>query len=122
MRLDVGEAAIKQTARAINSEGLDRIGVLRAAIVSATDGAFDRFVAENRPLRLKHATGHNIFRGDELNPVLLATPFALYGGGQLWVGGEALGKVAGMQRIQVASLPRRPRHPTAGKSFTFRAT
>jgi hypothetical protein len=27
-----------------------------------------------------------------------------------------------MQRIQVASLPRRPRHPAAGKSFTFRAT
>ena len=98
MGLDIGEGAVEQLAGALNGEGFGHVHILAAAIIAPAGIAFGVFVGHDRALRLQHGARDDVFRGDQLDFVLLAVEFAGDGLGDLWIGlGELFLEEAGEQ-------------------------
>ena len=75
VRLDVGEAAAEQLLGALDGQGLDRVRRPAALVIAPPRIAFGIFVGQHRALRLEHRAADDIFRGDQLDLVLLALEF-----------------------------------------------
>ena len=71
MRLNVDVLGCEQRLRARNGGALGDIHELAAPVVAAARIAFRVFVGQHRSGRLEHGTAHEIFRGDQLEAVVL---------------------------------------------------
>ena len=72
MRLHIGETTVEQLLGAFDCQRLDIIRRRAALIIAASGITFGIFVGEHRALGLQHGPGHDIFRGDQFDLVLLA--------------------------------------------------
>jgi len=72
MRLHVRVLRAVQALCPVDGERLDLVDVLAAAVIAAAGIALRVFVGELRARRLQHRRAHIVFRGDELDVVLLA--------------------------------------------------
>ncbi len=93
IRLHVGEAAVEQLAGALDRQAFGDVDELAAAVIAPAGIAFRVFVGHHRALRLEHGARHDVFRGDEFDPVALTAEFEFDRAGDLRIGvGEAGGK------------------------------
>ncbi len=97
IRLDVGEAAVKQFGGALDRELFGDVDELAAAIITPADIALGVFVGHHRALRLQHRLGDDVLRGDQLDLVALATKFEFDRARDLGIGG---GEIGGEERIR----------------------
>ncbi len=74
MRLHVGIVGTEQLLGAVDGQLFDHVDVFAAAVVALAGISFGVLVGQYRPLRLQHPGAGVVFRGDELNVVLLASP------------------------------------------------
>ena len=95
--LDVGEAAVEQAARALDREAFGDIDELAAAVIALGWIAFGVFVGHHRALSLEHGARHDVFRGDELDPVALTTKLEFDRAGDLRIG---VGEGRGEERVR----------------------
>ena len=100
VRLDVGEAAVEQSASALDRHSLRDVDELAAAVVAPAGIAFGIFVGHDRALRLEHGARHDVFRGDELDPVALTAKLEFDRAGDLRIGG---GEGRGKERVRTHS-------------------
>ena len=75
--LDVGVFGSEEAAGAIAGEVFDDVNVFASAIVTATGESFGVFVREDRAGRFHNGGAGVIFRGDQLQAILLALGFRL---------------------------------------------
>ena len=75
MGLHVGEGAIEQAAGALNRELLGDVDIFATTVIPAARITFRIFISQDRSLRLEHRTANDVFRGDQLNLLLLAFQF-----------------------------------------------
>ena len=91
--LDVGEAAVEQLASALDCEAFGNVDELAAAVIASAGIAFRVLVGHHRALRFEHGARHDVFRGDEFDPIALTTEFEFDRAGDLRIGvGEGSGK------------------------------
>ena len=81
--LNIRETGPEQLLGALDGQVLDDVDVFAAAIIALAGVALGIFVGQDRALGLKHSLGHDVFRGDQLDLVLLATKFFFDGGKHL---------------------------------------
>jgi hypothetical protein len=74
-RLDVGKAAAEQLLGAFDGQRFGDIDEVAAAVVALAGIAFGVFVGEYRTGGFKHGSADDVFRGDQLDLVLLAAEF-----------------------------------------------
>ena len=86
IRLNVGVAAVKQHAGALDRERLGDIDELAAAVITPARIAFRVFVGQHRPLSLQYGARHDVFRGDEFDLIALAAEFEFDRAGDFRVG------------------------------------
>ena len=84
--LDVGEAAGKQLAGALDRQILGDVDELAAAVIAPAGIPFGVFVGHHRALRLEHRLGDDVLRGDQLDLVALAAELQLDRAGDLGIG------------------------------------
>ncbi len=77
VRLHVGEIAAEQLLGALDRQRLGDVDELAAAVIAPARITFGIFVGQHRALRLQHRARDDIFRGDQLDLVTLATEFQL---------------------------------------------
>ena len=94
--LDVGEAAGKQPAGALDRQILGDVDELAAAVIAPAGIAFGVFVGHHRALRLEHRLGDDVLRGDQLDLVALAAELQLDRAGDLGIG---FGEPGGKERV-----------------------
>ena len=75
MRLDVGVLRAEQFFDAVDCQLFDNIDVFAAAVVAFARIAFGVFVGQLRTLCLHHGAADVVFRGNQLDVVLLALVF-----------------------------------------------
>ena len=91
--LHVGEPAVEQLAGALDRQILGDVDELAAPVIASARVAFRIFIGHHRALRLEHGARHDIFRGDELDPVALTAELEFDRAGNLRIGvGEGCGK------------------------------
>jgi len=86
MRLHVAAIAPEQLGQPIAGQILDGVHVLAAAVVAFARIALGVLVGEHRADGLQDRLGHVVFRGDQLDRVLLAIHLGQHGGQNLRVG------------------------------------
>jgi hypothetical protein len=79
MRLDIGEAAPKDLARASDRQLLDCVSKLSTTVVAAKGQSLDCLVRQHRALSFEHQTGDDILGRDELYALLLPAELAANG-------------------------------------------
>ena len=77
MRLHIGVACMKQFFSAVDRQLFGHIHMLAAAVVALAGVTLGVLVGEHRTLRHQHARAGVIFRGNQLNMILLTLPFCL---------------------------------------------
>src|SRR5580704_11145176 len=92
VRLHVGMFSPEDLLRSVASEVLDDVGEFASAVVAATGVALGVFVGEDRTGGFKNSLADEVFRGDYLQPLVLAEDFVFDGGGDF---GISLGKRQG---------------------------
>jgi hypothetical protein len=113
--LHVGKAAIEQLAGAFNRKFLSNINEVAAAVIATTRIALGVFVGHHRALRFHHGARNDVFRGDQLNLMLLATKLAFDGSCQFRIGCcQIVGEKGRVQRIGVVVGHSHGRRPPAG--------
>ncbi len=96
VRLDVGVFGAKDLFGAVASQVLDDVGVLAPAVVAASWIALSIFVGEDRARGFKDSAADEVFRGDHLEPFVLAADFGVDGGGDFGIfEGEGEGHAVG---------------------------
>ena len=98
IRLDVGEVDAEQLLGAIDRQFFGDIDKLAAAVIALARITLGILVRHDRTLRLKDCTGYDVFRGDQLDFVTLATQFLLDRAEDFRIG---LGKRTGEEGICV---------------------
>ena len=83
--LHIGEFAAEEFGGAIDRQLLGDVDELAAAIIAAARIALRIFVGHHRALRFEHGARDDVFRGDQLDLVPLATQFQVDGAGDLRV-------------------------------------
>ncbi len=86
VRLHIGEFAAEQLLRPLDGERLGDVDELAAAVVAPAGIAFGILVGHHRALRLEHRPRDDVFRGDQLDVILLPPQFLADGGGDVRVG------------------------------------
>ena len=79
VRLDVRVGRAEELLRAVDSELLDDVDELAAAVITLAGIALGVLVREHAALRLEHSLGDNVLRGDELELRALAIQFLVDG-------------------------------------------
>ncbi len=75
MRLDVDEFRAEQLFRARDRQIFGDVDKLAPAVVASAAVPFGVFVGQNRSLRLQNGFGHDVFRRDQFDLVLLTAQF-----------------------------------------------
>ena len=78
VRLHIRMLGAEQRLRPIDRELLDLIDDLTPAVVALPRQPLGVFVGERRAHRLEHGKGHEVFRSDEFQAVLLPGNLSLY--------------------------------------------
>ena len=86
VRLHIGEARTEQFLGAVDGKVLRHVDPLATAVITRARIAFRIFVGHYRALRLQHGAADDVFRGNQLDLMALATEFALDRGSDLRVG------------------------------------
>src|SRR5690606_8495748 len=73
VRLNISEFAVEELLGALDGEFLDDVDELAAAVVALARIAFRILVGQDRTLRLENGARDDVFRGDQLDLVALAT-------------------------------------------------
>ena len=84
--LHIREVAAEHLFRAIDGKFLGDVDNVAAAVIALSGIAFRVFVGEHRSGRFKHRARYVIFRGDELDFILLAKKLALEDAENLGIG------------------------------------
>ncbi len=79
VRLHVGEVAAEELLGALDRQFLGDVDELAAAIVALARIALGILVGHDRALRFEHGAGDDVFRGDQLDLMALATELGLDG-------------------------------------------
>ena len=98
VRLHVGEARAEEFLRPLDRQRLGDVDELAAAIVALARIALGIFVGHHRALRFQHRAADDVFRGDQLDLVVLPAEFALDRGGDLRIGLGKRGREEGVGR------------------------
>ena len=97
IRLDIGEAAVEQSAGALDRQLLGDVDELAAAVIAPARIALGIFVGHHRALRLEHGARDDVLRGDQLDLVALATELEFDRAGDLRIG---VGERRGEERVR----------------------
>ena len=73
MRLQVGICGVEKPAGALGTQGLKGVGNLGAAVIAGAGIAFDGLVRKDGALRVQNGPADDIFRGDQLDVLMLST-------------------------------------------------
>ena len=79
VRLNIGEAGVKQRLHPLDRQALHHINKLATAVVATTGIALGVFVGQHGALSLQHRAGDDVLRRDQFDLVALATQFLLDG-------------------------------------------
>ena len=85
MRLHIGIGRAENLFHAVDGQLLGHVHMLAAAVIAFGRIALRVFVGQLAALRLHHRAAHIVFRGNQLDMILLALVFGGDGGGQLGV-------------------------------------
>ena len=77
MRLNVDVIGAEQLFGALDSQGLDHVGEFASTVVAFARIPFGVFVREDRPGGLEDSLGNKVFRGDQLEPLVLTASFVM---------------------------------------------
>ena len=83
--LHIGKLRTKQILRPLNAKALNLINVLAAAVVTLTREAFCILVGQNGAHGGNDSGGRKVFRGNQLQAVLLTVEFSFHHPGELRV-------------------------------------
>ena len=95
--LDVGEAAVEQSAGALDRQTFRDVDELAAAVIAPARIAFGVFVGHHRALRLEHGARYDVFRGDEFDLVALTAELEFDRAGDFGIGAREVG---GKERVR----------------------
>ena len=86
MGLDVRMLGAKQLLGAVARQVFDHVGILAAAVVALAGISLGVLVREHRSRGFEHGFADEVFRGNQLEALVLAAGFVVNGGGDLWIG------------------------------------
>ncbi len=86
VRLHVDVLAAEDLPRAIAGQVLHDVGILAAAVVTASRIALGIFIGEDRAGGFQHRFRNKVFAGNHLQPLVLAEGFVVNGGGYIGIG------------------------------------
>ena len=87
MRLHVGKVSTKKNLGALNRQSFRLINEFTAAVIALPGISLRVFIGQYRSLSLQHAGAAVVFRGNELDVLLLANGFSAHGGPQFGIKG-----------------------------------
>src|SRR5581483_12301180 len=74
---NVGVLGAEELLGAVARQVLDDVGKLATSVVALSRISLGILVGKHRALRLEYGLAHKVFRGDKLQPVMLAAAFAV---------------------------------------------